>query len=657
MVFSSSAQSVGISDVPSAFSVYSSITTDEHIATLINDTITSTTKTWSSQKSVSTFPVINDEEPSTTRVYSSVKTLNTFPTINDASASASKVYSSNKVDALISGVVGQSFSSNVFPFLVDTITGTNVPSGYLRYDSATQTSSAFLRFSWYTAQTVDVKRFMLATIPPSNIVIFEASNTNNYQIFEVNGIATTGLGGGAWVSFPVAFVQSGGTGTSGFALDTQIIMGIQSVGQIGSTGAQGSPGLSSSLFEYKLDRNSIVIGSGMGSGDIRFNNADLTLATTIWIDHLDDFGNDVERFVSQLSDGSQVIIQDKNNSGNFAIYDVDSSSLVAGSYVALTVVYDSGAGLASLVNAHPVFLALQFSISQTFAVGTTTTLSPGSSATVVNVGSQNDIILDFGLPQGATGATGATGASGTSVDLEFAFTQASYYGTVPTFNLFNMASGSVVNIGGSLTIGTNTGVNQLTKTYHVKSNVSSVVNGASSGWVGTGTFQPLFVGQGWKVSYSFGLLDTTTNASTRTIIGLGNFNSAVVLNATTTVASLTNQFIGVIQETGESVFSFYTRGTGTTTPTASTVACTTPNVGWYTLVLHNDVNSNNVIITLKHVSGGVATTATQTYVCGGANTLSTSQACYPIMQRSMSSAGGTTGSAIMAMNSMRFYTR
>ena len=45
----------------------------------------------------------------------------------------------------------------------------------------------------------------------------------------------------------------------------------------------------------------------------------------------------------------------------------------------------------------------------TIAVGTTTTLSPGSSATVANAGTSNAAVFNFGIPTGATGATGAAG--------------------------------------------------------------------------------------------------------------------------------------------------------------------------------------------------------------------------------------------------------
>jgi hypothetical protein len=50
----------------------------------------------------------------------------------------------------------------------------------------------------------------------------------------------------------------------------------------------------------------------------------------------------------------------------------------------------------------------------TVSVGTTTTLSPGSSATVVNAGTSSAAVFNFGIPTGATGATGASGGSSTA---------------------------------------------------------------------------------------------------------------------------------------------------------------------------------------------------------------------------------------------------
>jgi len=424
-----------------------------------------------------------------------------------------------------------------------------------------------------------------------------------------------------------SFVRSGGTNLQYLMADGSVTTS-GSVGPTGATGSQGiqgvtgptgdrgSDGLSSSVFTYTFSDQTTGTPP---TGHLFLDNPTPLSATSVVVNHLDKPNKDIDVLLENVQIGSTLIVQRSNDSNTYIRYQVASRTLSVG-YVTYGVTYLAQAG--TITNNNEVLLITQ-------AQGI----------------------------QGIQGATGPTGSNGTSVDLEYAFFQAGYYGTVPTFNLINMASGSVTNIGGSVSIGANTGINQLTKTYHVRSLPSSTVNGASSGWVGSSTFQPFFVGQGFKITYSFGLLDTSTNASTRTIIGIGNFNTAVVLNSTTAVSSLTNQFLGIIQETGETVFSFYTRGTGTTTPTASSVTCQTPNTGWYTVTFHNDVNSSNVTITLKYVQGGSVTTSTQTYLCGGANTLSTSQACYPILQRSMSSAGGTSGSSILAMNSLKFYTR
>lgn len=52
--------------------------------------------------------------------------------------------------------------------------------------------------------------------------------------------------------------------------------------------------------------------------------------------------------------------------------------------------------------------------SATIAVGTTSTLPAGSSATVVNSGTSSAAVLDFGIPKGDTGADGQDGADGFS---------------------------------------------------------------------------------------------------------------------------------------------------------------------------------------------------------------------------------------------------
>ena len=50
--------------------------------------------------------------------------------------------------------------------------------------------------------------------------------------------------------------------------------------------------------------------------------------------------------------------------------------------------------------------------SANISIGTVTTLSAGSNATVVNSGTSMDAVLDFGIPQGAKGETGPQGPQG-----------------------------------------------------------------------------------------------------------------------------------------------------------------------------------------------------------------------------------------------------
>lgn len=507
-------------------------------------------------------------------------------------------------------------------------------------------------------------------------VVINDTATNDFQTWSSQKISTTGGGSGGFlyrgaysgttlyaVNNVVSYLGSSWirTALNGTAVGDAPAVGSAYWGVFASAGAQGEPGLSTSLFEYRIDRNAIVL-AGLAAGDIRANNADLTAATLLWVSHVDDLGNDVERFIALLKSGSQLIIQDKSNNDNFIIYNVLSGvSQVANSHITIPVASSSGNGLANLVNNHPVFLALQFTTNPTLVISPTITGAPGTSAEVVNIGTGSNANLVFTIPQGLTGATGPqgpAGASGTSADLEMTFSQASYYGTTPSFDLFNMATGGVSHAGGSLTIGTRTGTTQIGKSYHVRSNVSSTTNGAVSGWHSTGTGPTVYVGGGFKYTYSFGITDTSTNAATRTMIGLTQSASINTLNSTATVASITTQFIGIIQEVGESTFSFYSRGSGGNTKIDSLIPCTTPTTSWYTLTLHNQPSSDNVTVSLtQHTLGSSVNTATWLATCGTTNTMSTNSASYVLMQRNMASASGTTGSSTLALGGIKMYYR
>lgn len=53
----------------------------------------------------------------------------------------------------------------------------------------------------------------------------------------------------------------------------------------------------------------------------------------------------------------------------------------------------------------------------TISVGTVTTLPPGTPATIVNVGTENAAVFNFGIPRGATGAGGGGGGGGAGMNI------------------------------------------------------------------------------------------------------------------------------------------------------------------------------------------------------------------------------------------------
>jgi len=93
----------------------------------------------------------------------------------------------------------------------------------------------------------------------------------------------------------------------------------------------------------------------------------------------------------------------------------------------------------------------------TATVGTTTTLTAGSSATVTNVGTASNAIFDFGIPQGPqgdpgaagptgpTGPTGPAGATGNAATITIGVTNTGAPGTLASVNNSGNSSAAVFN--------------------------------------------------------------------------------------------------------------------------------------------------------------------------------------------------------------------
>ena len=96
------------------------------------------------------------------------------------------------------------------------------------------------------------------------------------------------------------------------------------------------------------------------SGQVRYNNAQQSLATIVYISHLTSDTIDVEVFFNQISQLNDLYIQDKNNSGNFIKYNITGSpTIVVNSYISIPVVQSSfgGTGEISFGANHPTLIS------------------------------------------------------------------------------------------------------------------------------------------------------------------------------------------------------------------------------------------------------------------------------------------------------------
>ena len=83
----------------------------------------------------------------------------------------------------------------------------------------------------------------------------------------------------------------------------------------------------------------------------------------------------------------------------------------------------------------------------TIAVGTVTTLPPGSSATVANVGTASAAQFNFGIPQGATGAKGEKGDTGLAATVAVGTVRQLAPGSTPTVTNAGTSSNAIFDFG------------------------------------------------------------------------------------------------------------------------------------------------------------------------------------------------------------------
>lgn len=131
----------------------------------------------------------------------------------------------------------------------------------------------------------------------------------------------------------------------------------------GPPGPPGPPGPSVTIFDYRAD-TSIVVGYP-GDGHIRWDNATQINSGTLRISHLTDGNVDIDRILSLLVSGQDLILQDANASANYQEWKVSGAPTnfnpgAANSYwdVPVTLITSAGTGTTNFPNNHQIILEI-----------------------------------------------------------------------------------------------------------------------------------------------------------------------------------------------------------------------------------------------------------------------------------------------------------
>jgi len=220
----------------------------------------------------------------------------------------------------------------------------------------------------------------------------------------------TGVTGVSGITGP-----AGPTGTTGQTGVTGVIglTGSTGAGVTGATGATGVTGVTGPagysagiLGVYKTDAN--TQGGEPAEGYIRWSDSTQRDSTSITINHITSDGFDVDAFLSLITTGSNVLIQDKTLSNNYQDWIVSSTPVHSGATywtIPLTYQTSSGTGYTDFPDNHELFIAITAGIGSTGVTGPAGTTGVTGSTGVTGV-------TGVAGSTGSTGVTGATGATG-----------------------------------------------------------------------------------------------------------------------------------------------------------------------------------------------------------------------------------------------------
>ena len=309
-------------------------------------------------------------------------------------------------------------------------------------------------------------------------------------------------------------------------------------GNTGATGADGQPGQSSNYYSYKVHTTTQTPPTG--NGEIRYNNATQTSSTILYVDHLDNTGDDIDIFLSLLKQNDNLIIQDANNSDNYQTWRINSApTVILNNYTSIPVtgITSAGTGTSGFANNHQVlFIVFSSPIATAYveslrgltgAIGLTNGNGIGISVSGNTLTFSNTGVLSFnGLTGAVTGVT--TGTANTFVALQSFTTGISASGGVTlagtlqgtTANFTGLVS-STVGFSGSATnlVGNANGLTagSASKVQITEGTGTNYYLALAGGTGNTGIFVDTSAPR-WTYNASAGTLETSTGSLNSRII-------------------------------------------------------------------------------------------------------------------------------------------
>ena len=296
----------------------------------------------------------------------------------------------------------------------------------------------------------------------------------------------------------------------------------------------------------------------------------------------------------------------------------------------------------------------------TIAAGTTTTGAPGTSATVTNSGTSSAAVFNFQIPRGDVGATGATGATGTAATVAVGSTTTLTPGSAATVTNSGTNAAAVFNFGVPQGLTGATGATGATGPagmnwrgdwsagtfYSVDDGVFDAVSGSSYIAVATSTNQQPPNGSYWNLLAQKGANGSGVGTVTSVDVsggttGLTSFGGPITSSGTVTLAgtlNVANGGTGVTTSTGSG------NNVLSTSPTLVTPILGTPTSGdfstgtftWPTFNQNTSGTALNVTGTVAIANGGTGATS-------AANALTNLGAIGAITSTDGSVTIGTTG--------------